>query len=256
MFRNLRNDALYRQGREVMVAGGKAAGKQASTIARAMRNKTPFGMEAAHVSWLMHEYAALDTLHRAGVPVPQPVAANENCVLMSYCGSEREAAPTLHSVDLDPVEAYDLYHKTIGAIEIMLRHGLVHGDLSAFNVLYWEGDITLIDFPQVVNLHANHDARWILRRDVERICDYYHLQGLRCDARTLADDLWARCSGEREEAEWETASSEWYMADGRCRMAHIPAFAGVMPGEDARQTGRAGFCGFTSRLHGRKVRGV
>jgi RIO kinase 1 len=218
MFRNLRNDALYRQGRDVMVAGGKAAGKAAGTIARAIRNKSAFGMEAAHVSWLMHEYAALDMLYRAGAPVPQPVAANENCVLMGYCGDEREAAPTLHGVDLDPVEAFDLYHKTMGAIEIVLRHGLVHGDLSAYNVLYWEGEITVIDFPQVVNLHANQDARWILRRDVERICDYFQLQGLRCDARAQADDLWARCSGEPEEAEPEVAEGDWYLADGEWQM--------------------------------------
>jgi RIO kinase 1 len=206
MFRNLRNDALYRQGREVMVVGGKAAGKAASTLARAIRNKTPYGMEAAHVSWLMHEYAALERLYRAGADVPQPLAANENAVLMGYCGDDRQAAPTLSAVDLEPLEAFDIQQRILHNVELMLQQGLVHGDLSAYNILYWEGRITLIDFPQVVNLHANSDARWILRRDLERIGEYLALQGLRFQPLAVADDLWHRYVGELRDqdllAEW------------------------------------------------------
>jgi RIO kinase 1 len=206
MFRNLRNDALYRQGRPVMVVGGKAAGKAASTLARAIRNKTPYGMEAAHVSWLMHEYAALDRLHRAGADVPQPMAANENAVLMDYCGDELQAAPTLSSVDLEALEAFAVQQRILRNVELMMEQGLVHGDLSAYNILYWKGEITLIDFPQVIDLHANSDARWILRRDLERIGEYLALQGLRFQPRAVADDLWHRYVGELRDqdllAEW------------------------------------------------------
>jgi RIO kinase 1 len=206
MFRNLRNDALYRQGRPVMVVGGKAAGKAASTLARAIRNKTPYGMEAAHVSWLMHEYAALERLYRAGADVPQPLAANENAVLMGYCGDDRQAAPTLSAVDLEPLEAFDIQQRILHNVELMLQQNLIHGDLSAYNILYWKGKITLIDFPQVVDLHANSDARWILRRDLERIGEYLALQGLRFQPLAVADDLWHRYVGELRDqdlmAEW------------------------------------------------------
>jgi len=74
----------------------------------------------------------------------------------------------------------------------MLQHDLVHGDLSAYNILYWEGEITIIDFPQVVNLHSNPKARFILQRDIERTCEYFRGQGVRCNPHAIVDRLWSR----------------------------------------------------------------
>jgi len=192
MFRNLRNDKIYREGREVLTADGRPQGKQAGTIARAMRNKTPYGLEAAHTSWLMHEYTTLETLHRAGGAVPKPFASGENALLMSYHGDSGAAAPTLNSVQVPPDRAEQLLDEVLRNVDLMMAHNLIHGDLSAYNILYWEGEITLIDFPQVVNLHNNQHARFILRRDVQRTCEYFTLQGVACDPDALADRLWAR----------------------------------------------------------------
>lgn len=192
MFRNLRNDKMYREGREIMTAEGKAAGKAAGTIARAIRNKTEYGMEASHVSWLSHEYAALQRLYAAGAAVPRPLASNENAVLMGYCGDERMAAPTLHSVRLDRRQAEALFREVLRNVDLMLQHDLIHGDLSAYNILYWQGQITLIDFPQVVNVHTNQHARRILERDLARTCEYFALHGVRCDAQALTAELWGR----------------------------------------------------------------
>ena len=74
----------------------------------------------------------------------------------------------------------------------MLQHGLIHGDLSAYNILYWEGEVTLIDFPQVTEVHSNRNARFILERDVKRVCQYFARQGVSHDAAAIADDLWER----------------------------------------------------------------
>jgi serine/threonine-protein kinase RIO1 len=72
----------------------------------------------------------------------------------------------------------------------MLKHERIHGDLSAYNILYWDGDITLIDFPQVV-LPESNPASWnIFRRDVTRICQYFSARGVKCDAHKLAAELW------------------------------------------------------------------
>jgi RIO kinase 1 len=192
MFRNLRNDAMYRQGREVLTADGSAAGKQAGTIARAIRNKTTFGMEAAHTSWLMHEFTAMEMLYKAGAAVPQPIAANGNTVLMAYLGDELLAAPTLNTVRLEREEAEVLFREMVRNIDLLLQHELIHGDLSAFNILYWQGQITIIDFPQIVNLYANPKARFILERDVQRTCEYFGHQGLDIDANALTTELWRR----------------------------------------------------------------
>jgi RIO kinase 1 len=85
-----------------------------------------------------------------------------------------------------------LFRKVLHNIELMLQRDLVHGDLSAYNVLYWEGEITLIDFPQVVDLHTNRKARFILQRDIQRTSEYFARQGVPCRPRAIMNDFWRR----------------------------------------------------------------
>jgi RIO kinase 1 len=212
MFRNLRNDKMYRQGREILVAGGNPAGRDSGYIERAIRNKTPFGLQAAHTSWLMYEFTALEQLYQAGAAVPQPIASSDNAILMSYHGDEQMAAPTLNTVDLEPGEAEDLFREVLHNIDLMLKHDLIHGDLSAYNILYWAGEsspgeITLIDFPQVVSLHTNRKAHFILQRDIQRVCEYFAQQGVvGCDPEIITDDLWSRYV---EELDPEDVAADW-----------------------------------------------
>lgn len=195
MFRNLRNDAMYRQGREILVSSGRPAGRDSGYIERAIRNKSAFGQQAAHTSWLMHEFTALECLYEAGAPVPRPVSSSDNAILMSYHGDERTAAPTLNTIALERDEAARLFQEVLRSVHLMLARGLVHGDLSAYNILYWEPEsgppeITIIDFPQVVDLHTNPRARFIFERDVARTCEYFQRQGVICNPVSLARDLW------------------------------------------------------------------
>ena len=189
-FRNLRNDKMYREGRRVLDINGRPVKEDDVRAMRALEKGTAFGAQLAHTSWLMHEFNTLDRLYRAGGSVPKPIASAENALLMTYVGDAQMAAPILHSVTLAPDAARRLFAKVVDNIELMLTHNLIHGDLSAYNILYWEGDVTLIDFPQVVNSRDNTHARRILARDVTRICDYFASQGVDCDARTLTTDLW------------------------------------------------------------------
>src|SRR5438105_8813659 len=86
--RNLRNDAQYRAGRNVLDDQGKRV--QARREQRALTKKTRFGKELLHGSWLAHEYANLQLLHAAGVDVPAPVAQSDNAILMEYVGDVDE----------------------------------------------------------------------------------------------------------------------------------------------------------------------
>jgi RIO kinase 1 len=113
-----------------------------------------------------------------------------NAILMGYIGDEASAAPTLNTVTLDPEEIEPLYECILHNIEIMLAHGIVHGDLSAYNVLYWMGDFALIDFPQVVSPTGNRNAFAIFERDVTRLCEYFIGQGLSLNPSRVAADLW------------------------------------------------------------------
>jgi RIO kinase 1 len=186
--RNLRNDSLYREGRANLDADGHEI--RDDRMQRAMRKRTDYGLELLHTSWLAHEFTALQLLHAAGADVPMPYASGNNAILMGYIGDENAAAPTLSSVVLDPADSRPLFDRVLHNIEIMLQQDLIHGDLSAYNVLYWEGQITLIDFPQAISPQSNRNAFRIFERDVIRICEYFARQGVRSSPRKLAADLW------------------------------------------------------------------
>jgi RIO kinase 1 len=192
MFRNLRNDKMYREGRAILKENGREAKRTDHRLMRAMNKKTDFGSQAAHTSWLMYEYTTLQKLYAAGAAVPQPISASANAILMGYCGDEDGAAPALSEITLERDEAQALFQEVLRNIDLMLQNGIVHGDLSAYNILYWDGRITLIDFPQVVNSRTNSRARTIFERDVERVCEYFVGQGVDCDADLLKRKLWRR----------------------------------------------------------------
>ncbi len=189
-FRQLRNDKLYREGRAILTPEGRAVKKTDHRIMRAVGKKTAFGVQVTHTSWLMHEYTTLVKLSAAGAAVPQPYAVNENAILMSYCGSAEMAASPLSEIRLERNEARTLFEEVLRNIELMLQHNMIHGDLSAYNILYWEGAITLIDFPQVTDVSTNRNAYFILSRDVQRVCDYFARQGVQSDARGILARLW------------------------------------------------------------------
>ncbi len=74
----------------------------------------------------------------------------------------------------------------------MLAHHVVHGDLSPYNVLYWQGRPVIIDFPQAVDARENPNAQMLLARDVANVCRYFARQGVDCDPVAIADELWGR----------------------------------------------------------------
>jgi RIO kinase 1 len=161
-------------------------------IMRAVGKKTAFGAQVQHTSWLMYEYTTMERLYQAGAAVPRPIAAGENAILMSYYGDERRAAPTLNEISLPASAAAPLLQEVLRNVELLLQHNLIHGDLSAYNLLYWQGRIAIIDFPQVTSLSSNSKAAFILQRDITRVCEYFAHQGVRCDAAAIVDDLWKR----------------------------------------------------------------
>lgn len=188
--RNLKNDALYRVGRPELDDSGRVVKKEAEL--HAIRKRTSFGERLRHQSWIAHEFQALQALDQVGADVPRPYVMGGNAILMAYVGDEEAAAPTLQSVHLSGSETDRLFKRTVHNLDLMLGCGYVHGDLSAYNVLYWEGEMCLIDFPQVVSAQGNPIAWELFARDVTRICEYFQAQGIACQPRSLAEDLWRR----------------------------------------------------------------
>lgn len=188
MLRNLRNDARYRQGRDYLNEYGQVI-KDARLLV-AIHKGTSVGKETVHTSWLEHEYHNLVMLRAAGCNVPRPVAVGSNTILMEYIGDLEQPAPTLHEVKLPASQARLLFGRLLSDLDKMLAVGRVHGDLSAYNVLYWQGEGRIIDLPQAVDPRQNPDAWDIFRRDVTRLCQYFQRYGLGRDPNSLAAKLW------------------------------------------------------------------
>jgi RIO kinase 1 len=190
MFRQLRNDSRYRQGRRLLGDDGKEV--RDGRRLRAVAHKTEYGREVQHASWLEHEYQTLARLHAAGVEVPRPLARGNNTILMEYVGDVDVPAPALNEVALERREARNLFERLMGSVEGMLACGRVHADLSAYNVLYWDGEMRTIDFPQAVDPRVNPDAHELFERDVARLCQHFARYRVTADAPALALEMWAR----------------------------------------------------------------
>ncbi|CAG0940445.1 RIO kinase 1 [Anaerolineae bacterium] len=190
IFRTLKNDAEYRQGRTMRDDENQVVRGRREKLA--MKKKTDFGQELLHNAWLTNEYQHLLALHAAGVEVAKPIAQSGNVILMEYVGDAGMPAPTLNTVRLAREEAQALFDRVLRNIALMLAHDCVHADLSAFNILYWDGDIRIIDFPQAINPYVNPDAFKIFERDIARVCQYFERYGVDTNARQLARELWKR----------------------------------------------------------------
>jgi len=186
--RNLRDDHIYREGRIDLDDEGHELHDEKSI--HAIVTRSHYGEQVRHRSWIAYEYTALQALATAGVDVPRPYEMAHNAILMEYLGDEFVPAPTLSEVDLEPDETLPLFTRLRHNLDRMLAAGRIHGDLSAYNVLYWKDKIALIDFPQVISPVQNRNAYAIFQRDVNRLCEYFIKQGLTLDQRRIASDLW------------------------------------------------------------------
>jgi RIO kinase 1 len=158
--RSFRNDAAYREGRQV----------RNSRTQRAMNRGSRFGRAAAEDDWKARESDALHRLHAAGVRVPRPVMFYEGVLLMEVVvDAQGHPAPRLVDAPLAPELAADLYRDLRRQVVGMLSCDLIHGDLSPFNVLVgWNGPV-LIDFPQAIDAAQNQQAEAFLLRDLQNV---------------------------------------------------------------------------------------
>ena len=187
-FRNLKNDQLYREGRVQLDSEGREVTEDG--MLHAMASRSTYGLELLHTSWIEHEVKTMEILSAAGADVPIPLASGNNAILMTYIGDDNYPAPILNSVSLNRNEAQRLFDRTVHNIDVMLKNQRVHADLSAYNILYWQSEITLIDFPQSIDPLINRQAYRIFVRDVTRVCEYFHRQGVKTNPSRLAEDIW------------------------------------------------------------------
>ncbi|MCP4005937.1 MAG: phosphotransferase [bacterium] len=159
---------------------------------RAMRNKTRKGRLMAHHDWIGREWENLCLLFDAGADVPEPYERSADAILMEHIGTPDAVAPLLQHVRLSAEEAEAALNALLQNIERFLRCDLIHGDLSAYNVLFDRGRVCVIDLPQAVDARTSPHARRLLFRDVKNICRGFARMKLDVDAERIATDLWQR----------------------------------------------------------------
>src|SRR5579885_3392473 len=194
MFRSLRNDAIYRYSRVQRDEQGQAEHGNSRRGSAATR-KNEKGRAAQVASWIEYEYQTQRLIYEHGGDVPRPFAQVGNAVLMEYIGDFEQPAPRLSDVTLEPEEVEGHFAGILRNIELALEQGRIHGDLSAYNILYWQGRCTLIDFAQAVDPYHSSDVYSLFARDVERICQHFALYGVQADPRALAREIWMRHMG-------------------------------------------------------------
>ena len=145
-----------------------------SRQARAMAKGTRFGRESQEAAWRSAEVDALYRLAAAGVRVPAPRNFYEGVLLMELVTDEHgDAAPRLNDVIFTPEDAAVYHDALIGEMVRMLCAGIVHGDLSEFNILLAADGPVIIDLPQAVDAAGNNHANRMLLRDVENLRDFF-----------------------------------------------------------------------------------
>jgi RIO kinase 1 len=218
--RSFQARALYQEGRKVR------GSRQARAIGKASR----FGKREQEAAWKNAEVDAMYRLFDAGVRTPKPHGYHHGVLLMSLVTDEHgDSAPRLGEVELTPEQARAFHAELVRDVVRMLCLDLIHGDLSAYNVLVATTGPVLIDFPQVVNAAGNNSARSMLLRDVHNLRDSLGRFAPELLATHFGEEMWAVYQAGELKPDTEL-TGRFAFADGDADVGAV-----LMSIEDARQ---------------------
>ncbi len=184
--RSFKKAVQYREGRKV----------RNSRRGRAMEKGSRYGKKQTEEVWQSAEVGALQTLNAAGVRVPRPYGCFDGVLLMELItDAEGEVAPRLNDISISATQARSDHKVMMRHVVRMLCAGIVHGDLSEFNVLMEEAGPVIIDLPQAVDAAANNNARSMLIRDVINLTSYYTRFAPDLDGKKYAGEIWTTYEG-------------------------------------------------------------
>jgi RIO kinase 1 len=180
------NSTIYRHD-SVYKAGWFLAAREK----RAVMGGTAFGHRLTARLWPIQEWTMLERAWASGASVPYPVERTEDGLLMEFIGDERQAAQKLAQARLSADEIGSAWKQLLASLQALTGAGLVHADLSAYNLLWWQGRLVLIDLPQAVEFTTNTDAYDLLHRDVANVGAWFGRHGLAVDVEATYAELLA-----------------------------------------------------------------
>jgi RIO kinase 1 len=179
--RSFKKSVLYQEGRQT----------RNTRRQRAMDKRSKFGRDQQEVIWQRAEVDALQLLAEAGVRVPKVYGFCDGVLLMELItDADGEVAPRLNDISVPAEQAVKDHATVMNYVLRMLCVGLVHGDLSEFNVLQDAQGPVIIDLPQAVNAAGNNNAKSMLQRDVGNITDYYSQFAPALADTHYAEEIW------------------------------------------------------------------
>ncbi len=173
------NDVQYREGRQF----------RKSRDRRAIERMSTYGKRLLQDRWTGHEHEVMTRLWQAGMNVPYPVGYGDDVFDLEYIGDEAQAAPQLQAARLGRHELDNALGQVLDGLRILVAEGFAHGDLSAYNLLWWNDQVCFIDFPQAIDLAANLQGLDFLHRDVVNVCTWFQRRGLVIDSAEVFAEL-------------------------------------------------------------------
>lgn len=171
--RSFKRDEAYREGRFI----------GDSRIERAIEQGSEKGLDAHQILWVQEEFRQMKHLYQHGVNVPKAIAVNGISLIMEFIGDEHgHPAPRISDLKMEKEEAQEAFRQAVQNLKRIVQAGRVHGDYSAFNILWHKEKAVVIDFPQVMEFKNNRNASAFLERDVRSLCKSFKKQGIQADA--------------------------------------------------------------------------
>ncbi len=174
-----RHDVQYREGRQF----------RKSRDRRAIDRMSTYGKKLLQDRWTGTEHEVMSRLWHAGVSVPYPIAFADDVFDLEYVGDWEVAAPQLSAARLQRSQLVDAFEQLLVGLRAITAAGIAHGDLSAYNLLWWQERLWFIDFPQSIDIAANLQGVDFLHRDVLNVCEWFRRRGLDVDGEEVFADL-------------------------------------------------------------------
>jgi len=179
--RSFRKSTSYQEGRKT----------KNSRQARAMEKGSRYGRQMQEEAWQSAEVDALYRLAAAGVRVPQPYICHEGVLLMELVtDADGHPAPRLNDIELSPEQALEFHAGLLNQVVRMLCAGIIHGDLSEYNILVGSHGPVIIDLPQAVDAAGNSNAGPMLERDVANLASYFSRFAPQLAASEYGKEIW------------------------------------------------------------------
>ena len=167
--RSFKHDEAYRNGRFI----------GDTRIQKAIEQGSQRGLDAHQMLWVQEEFRQMQHLHEHGVRVPKAIAVNGLALVMEFIGDENgNPASRISDLKMEKAEAEEAFRQSVQNLKRIVESGRVHGDYSAFNILWHNEETVVIDFPQVMEFKNNPNAPVFLERDVRSLCRSFMKQGV------------------------------------------------------------------------------